>query len=105
MVMASRDIALMVITPFSLLTRVIYPDDDYVCELFDSCGRKIASRQLPHGWNVMEGDADGLVRAVFTRQGGSSLHAGNVFVDLTGAPGLLFLSADGVCRSPTTPAP
>ena len=79
--------------PFSLLTRVIYSDDNYTCELFDSSGRKIASRQLPHGWNVMEGTADGLVRAVFTRQSGSSLHAGNVFVDLTGAPGLLFLAA------------
>ena len=79
--------------PFSLLTRVIYSDDNYTCELFDSSGRKITSGQLPHGWNVMEGTADGLVRAVFTRQSGSSLHAGNVFVDLTGAPGLLFLAA------------
>ena len=80
--------------PFTLLSRVIYAGDDYACELYDAENRKIAEEKLPAKWNCIRGEADGLVRAVFTRRGEGASRGGNVFIDLTGVPGLLHLQDD-----------
>ena len=77
--------------PFSLLTRVIYEGDEYVCRLYDASGRVIIEKSLPKVWSSMSAEAEGIVRAEFTRTCDAGSRGGNVFVDLTGVPGLLNL--------------